>query len=112
MAQQGPPSVSMSASANAQVRLNCPVSVTAAFSEPVSGFTLDDITVANGTASGLSGSDGVAVYTFAVTPDALGEVTVDIAAGVTKDGEGNTTARRLSLGISYDFDGNGRHQQS
>ena len=109
MAQQGPPSVSMSASANAQVRLNSPVSVTASFSEPVSGFTLDDITVANGTASGLSGSDGDAVYTFAVTSDALGEVTVDIAAGVTKDGEGNgnTTARRLSLGISHDFDGNG-----
>ena len=108
-AQQGPPSVSISASANVQVRLNSPVPVTATFSEPVSGFTLDDITVGNGVASGLSGSDGDAVYTFAVTPDSLGEVTVDIPAGVATDGEGsdNTPAPRLSLGIPYDFDGSG-----
>ena len=109
MAQQGPPSVSMSASANVQVRLNSPVPVTATFSDRVYGFTLDDITVGNGTASGLSGSDGDAVYTFAVTPDSLGEVTVDIPAGVATDGEGsdNTPAPRLSLGIPYDFDGTG-----
>ena len=44
-AQQGPPSVSISAGANVQVRLNSPVPVTATFSEPVSGFTLDDISV-------------------------------------------------------------------
>ena len=103
------PSVSATASPGAQVRLNSPVSVTVTFSEPVYGFTLDDITVANGVASGFSGSDGDAVYTFEVTPNALGEVTVDIAAGVATDGEGagNTEALRLSLGIPYDFDGNG-----
>ena len=108
-AQQGPPSVSISADANAQVRLNSPVLVTVTFSEPVSGFTVDDITVGNGTASGFSGSDGDAVYTFEVTPTSLDEVTVDIAAGVATDGEGNgnTPAPRLSLGIPYDFDGNG-----
>ena len=108
-AQQGPPSVSISAGANVQVRLNSPVPVTATFSEPVSGFTLDDISVVNGTASGFSGSDGDSVYTFDVTPDSLGEVTVDIAAGVATDGEGagNTAAPQLSLGIPYDFDGNG-----
>ena len=59
--------------------------------------------------SGLSGSDGDSVYTFDVTPDALGQVTVDIAAGVATDGEGNdnTAAPQLSLGIPYDFNGNG-----
>ena len=108
-AQQAAPSLSISADANAQVRLNSPVPVTATFSEPVSGFTIDDITVVNGTASGFSGSDGFAVYTFEVTPNALGEVTVDIPAGVATDGEGsgNTAAPQLSLGIPYDFDGNG-----
>ena len=108
-AQQGPPSVSVSANANVQVRLNSPVPVTATFSEPVNGFTVDDISVGNGAASGFSGSDGDSVYTFSVTPDALSEVTVDIAAGVATDGEGvgNTAALRLSLGIPYDFDGNG-----
>ena len=109
MAQQVAPSVSMSASPGVQVRLNSPVLVTVTFSEPVSGFTLGGIRVANGTASGFSGSDGDSVYTFDVTPDALGEVTVDIPAGVATDGEGtnNTAARQLSLGIPYDFDGNG-----
>ena len=101
------PSVSAATTPGAQVRLNSPVLVTVTFSEPVSGFTLDDINVANGTASGFSGSG--AVYTFDVTPNALDVVTVDIAAGVATDGEGNpnTAARQLSLGIPYDFDGNG-----
>ena len=106
-AQQGPPSVFISASPGVQVRLNSPVPVTATFSEPVSGFTLDDISVVNGTTSGFSGSDGDSVYTFDVTPDSLGEVTVNIAAGVATDGggTGNTAAPRLSLGLPYDFDG-------
>ncbi len=62
-AQQAAPSVSISAGANVQVRLTSPVPVTATFSEPVSGFTLDDISVVNGTADGFSGSDADAVYT-------------------------------------------------
>ena len=82
-----------------------PVPVTATFSEPVDGFTIDEINVVNGTASGFSGSDGDAVYTFDVTPTSLGEVTVDIAAGVATDGGGvgNTAAPRLSLGHSLRF---------
>ena len=67
-AQQGPPSVSISAAANAQVRLNAPILVTATFSEPVSGFTVDDISVGNGAASGFSGSDGDSVYTSRLRP--------------------------------------------
>ena len=108
-AQQGPPSVSISAGADAQVRLNAPILVTVTFSEPVFGFTIDEITVSNGAVSNFAGSDGDAVYKFDVTPDSLGEVTVDIAAGKATDGggAGNTAAPRLSLGIPYDFDGNG-----
>ena len=114
MAQQAAPSVSLAAAANVQVRLNSPVSVTATFSEPVSGFTVADVTVMNGTASNLAGSDGDAVYTFDVTPDSHGEVTVDIADGVATNGEsnGNTAARQLSLGIPYDFDGSGEISNS
>ena len=103
------PSVSAAASPAAQVKLNPPVSVAVTFSEPVSGFTVDDISVGNGTGSGFSGSDGDAVYTFEVAPTSLGEVTVDVPAGVATDdeGSGNTEAPQLSLGIPYDFDGNG-----
>ena len=39
-AQQAAPSVSISAGADAQVRLNSPVSVTVTFSEPVSGSSM------------------------------------------------------------------------
>ncbi len=104
-AQRAAPSVSLAAAGGVQVRLNSPVSVTATFSEPVSGFTLADISVTNGTASGLSGSG--ALYAFDVTPGSLAEVTVDVAASVATDGDGdgNTAALRLSLGLPYDFDG-------
>ena len=101
------PSVHVTGSANAQVRLNSPVSLTATFSRPVFGFTVDDINVGNGTVGNFAGSG--AVYTFDVTPDAIGEVTVDIAAGVAEDadGEGNKAAPPFSLGITYDDDGDG-----
>jgi hypothetical protein len=36
--------------------------------------------VANGSVDSLVGSDGDMVYTFDVTPNAIGEVTVDIPA--------------------------------
>ena len=66
----GGPSVTMSlVSPAAQVRIDSPLPVKAAFSEPVSGFTLDDISVVNGAAGNFTGSDGDSVYTFDVTPE-------------------------------------------
>ena len=44
--------------------------VTITFSEAVSGFTTADMTVANGTLSGLSTSDGGITWTATLTPDA------------------------------------------
>jgi len=43
--------------------------VTFTFSEAVSGFTLADLTVPNGTLSGLSTSDGGVTWTATLTPD-------------------------------------------
>ncbi len=92
-----------------EVRIGSPISVTATFSEPVDGFTESDVTVANGEVSSYSGSDGDSVYTFDVTPNAIGVVTVDIAAGVAQDSDsdGNTAAEQLALGIPYDDDHDG-----
>ena len=104
-----PPAVAMDIAATvAQVRINEPIPVTATFSKPVFGFTVDDITVGNGVAGSFAGSDGDAVYTFDVTPNAIGLVIVDIAAGVAADtgGNGNTAAARLPLGLPYDDDHN------
>ena len=92
--------------AGAPVRLGSLVSLEAAFNEPVTGFSLEDISVANGVAGNFAGSGSV--YAFEVTPNAIGEVTMDIAAGVAQDaGENGNIAVRLSFGIPYDDDGNG-----
>ena len=104
------PTVSVSRAAgseDAKVRPGSPVSLTATFSRPVSGFAIDDIIVGNGAASNFAGSG--AVYTFDMTPDDIGEVTVDISADVAEDadGNGNAAAPRFSLGITYDDDGDG-----
>ena len=91
------------------MRLRTAIPVTTTFSEPVNGFAASDVTVANGTVSNFVGSDGDSVFTFDVTPNAVGVVTVDIAAGVAQDsdGNGNTTAAQLSLGLPYDDDHDG-----
>ena len=88
------------------VRIGSPLPVIATFTEAVSDFTLDDITVLNGTVGNfLADAEGI-VYTFDVTPDAVAKVTVDIATGVAMDseGNGNTAAAQLSF-IPYDDDG-------
>ena len=105
------PSVIVSRAAGSEdtlVRPGSPVSLTATFSGPVSGVAIDDINVGNGTASNFAGTG--AVYTFDVTPSAIGEVTVDIAASVAQDadGNGNVAAPQFSLGIPYDDDGSGQ----
>ncbi|MDO7898617.1 Ig-like domain-containing protein [Pseudomonas citrulli] len=66
--------------------------VTITFSEPVTGFTLADLTVANGSLSGLSTSDNI-TYTATFTPgvgvnDATNLVTLNNTGVV--DGAGNT----------------------
>ena len=89
----------------AQVRIDSPIAVTATFSEPVTGFNGDDVSVANGFASNFVGSGGGAIYTFDVTPNAIGEVTVDIFGGAAEGAEGNgNIAAHLSFGIPYDDD--------
>ena len=112
-----PPSVSISRTnpgAMSNVRINSPIPLTATFSEPVFGFTVGDIIVTNGSAGNFVGRDGDSVYTFDVTPNTIGVVTVDIAAdmALNADNIGNSAAPHLSLGIPYDDDGNGTIEKS
>ena len=108
------PSVSTETTDAFLVRINSPITVTATFSEPIFGFTVEDVSVVNGAASNFEGSDGDTVYTFDVTPNAIGPVAVDIAAGVAQDADSNdnTEAVQLSLGIPYDDDHDGRIARS
>ena len=54
------------------------------------------------------------MYTFDVVPDAIGAVTVDIAADAAEDsgGNGNRAALRLWLGMPYDDGGDGVIEKS
>lgn len=104
------PSVTLSrTSPDAPVRFNTAIQVTATFSEPVTGFEIADVTVANGVVGNFVGSEGNSVFTFDVTPDAVGIVTVDVAADVATDsgGNGNSAATQLALGLPYDDDHDG-----
>ena len=77
-----------------------PIPVTITFSEAVTGFTVDDLSLSNASTSNFSGSD--ASYTVDLTPAAEGEITLDIAAGVASDAgsAGNKAASQFS--ITYD----------
>ncbi|MDP4210200.1 MAG: Ig-like domain-containing protein, partial [Bacteroidota bacterium] len=75
-----------------------PVSVT--FSEPVTGFILNDITVTNGTAGNFSGSG--TTYTMGITPSGQGLVSINVAAGVVHDAAGNSNTAASTFNFTYD----------
>ncbi len=79
--------------------------VTATFSEGVTGFGADQILLEMADLGAITGADGAAVYEFEVVPNADGVVTVDVAAGagVSAAGWGATAADQLSR--SYDVSG-------
>ena len=99
-------SVEVARSTASPVRINSPVPVTATFTKAVSGFTVDDIAVANGTLGNFAAGAGGMVYTFDVTPSDIARVTVDIAADAAMDADGNGNAAALQLSFTpYDDDG-------
>ena len=79
------------------------VLVVVLFSEPVTGVTLDDFTVTNGTAVDLEEETHVepagSAYSFLVDPDGEGPVTVDLPADKAQDdaGNGNAAASRFRV---------------
>ena len=105
----GAPALSTTTAGTAGVRLRSAIQVTATFRKAVNGFDADDVTVANADVSNFVGSDGDSVYTFDVTPNAIGVVTVDIAAGVAEDSDGNANeaSEQLPIGLPYDDDHDG-----
>ncbi|MFT4101552.1 MAG: Ig-like domain-containing protein [Burkholderiaceae bacterium] len=72
---------------------NKPVTFTFTFSEPVNGFSAEDITVRGGTAGTFTQVDGTH-YTLVVTPPAnvaTGTLSVSVAAGAATNEIGNPT---------------------
>ena len=93
------PAVAISSDASAPV--TGPFSIAIAFSEPVTGFELEDLVVGNGSASELQGNN--ATYTVTITPAASGTVTVDIAADASQDSAGNPSATADQFSIVADL---------
>ncbi len=79
-----------------------PVSVTLAFSKAISGLTLDDLAVTNGTAGNLVETTASKTWTFTVVPSANGLVTIDFAAAKVIDAAGNGNLAATQLSFAYD----------
>ena len=105
----GVPTVSIIETTPTTVRINSAIPLAVVFSEPVNDFTVDDVSVTNGAAGEFAALKSGLGYFLVVLPNAIGEVTVDIAAGVVEDyeGYGNSAATQLQLGLPYDDDHDG-----
>ena len=77
-----------------------PFDVTVRFSEPVQGFTLEDIQVTNGTASNFA-KVPPQEYTATITPEGIGAVRVEVAEDVAEDagGKGNQAAASFEVEV-------------
>ncbi|RED94607.1 beta strand repeat-containing protein, partial [Marinoscillum furvescens] len=73
------------------------------FTENVSGFSIADIDVGNGTASNFVKTDGQN-YSATITPSGAGDITIDVAAGVAQDAAGNTNTAATQVETIYDAD--------
>ena len=80
---------------------NVAFTATFTFSEDVTGFVLSDIALDNATASNFTDTNAP-VYTALITPEADGEVTVDVAAGVATDAAGNANTVAHQASSTYD----------
>ena len=68
-----------------------PIPFTATFSEPVTGFSIGDISTTDGTVSRFVAVSAT-TYTFDVTPTADGSVIVSVLSGVARDLAGNANS--------------------
>ena len=93
-----PPSVELTSSASSPVSGAFTLDIV--FSETVTGFVVDDLTIGNGAASDFAGADDA--YSVVITPAADGDVTVDIAAAAAQDGAGNDNLAATQFVISSD----------
>ncbi|MDE4175210.1 Calx-beta domain-containing protein [Phaeobacter sp. PT47_59] len=90
-----PPTATLSGPDEAQ---SDPFTVTLTFSTAVTGFALDDLEIDNGAASDLSGSDDS--YSFTVTPEHDGTVTISLPAGAAQSAAGTESAAADAIEVT------------
>lgn len=93
------PGVTISTTATSP--LNQPFTVTATFTEAVTGFTLGDMVVTNATLSNLVTTDNI-TYAALVTPTADGPVSIQVPAGAAVNIGNNANTASNSLNVTYD----------
>jgi hypothetical protein len=96
------PTVTMTSAASNPANAS-PISVTAQFSENVTGFNIDDIAAGNATVGNFNAVDG-ATYTFELTPSSQGLVTAEIAAEIATDEAGNSNEAASQFSRIFDGD--------
>lgn len=72
------------------------------FGESVTGFTLEDITLENATASSLKQIDDQS-YTVNIIPDGSGDITIDIFGGAVTGENDNTNYAAPTVTVDFDF---------
>ncbi len=92
-----PPTVTLSTASDP---VSGPFTVDVTFSEPISGLTLSDFNVTNGSKSNLSGSGSV--FSFTISPTTAGTVTAHLPANRVDDLAGNGNEASNTLSITYD----------
>lgn len=80
---------------------NGPFITTFAFSEAVTGFAIEDITVSNGVASNFVASS-TSVYTATIIPSTDGQVSVNVGANAAIDIAGNGNSASVQFSMNYD----------
>ncbi|MRG46988.1 T9SS type B sorting domain-containing protein [Chitinophaga sp. SYP-B3965] len=93
------PSVVLSTAAAAKV--NAPYNISITFSEAVTGFAVNDLTVTNATAGNLQTTDNI-TYTALITPVADGAVTILLPADRAENIGANGNILSNSLSLIYD----------
>ncbi|MVF13200.1 hypothetical protein FT643_13750 [Ketobacter sp. MCCC 1A13808] len=78
-----------------------PFEVTVQFTETVTGFVAGDVSVGNGTVTNFTAVDGD-TYTVEITPDGVGDVTVDVASAVAQDAATNDNTAATQVSTTYD----------
>jgi Bacterial Ig-like domain/Divergent InlB B-repeat domain len=95
------PTATLSTTATAPV--SGPFTLTATFSEDVTGFDVSDLSVTNGAASNFAATSAT-VYTATITPSASGAIAVVVPADAGSDAAGNGNTISTPLAIGHDPD--------
>jgi YVTN family beta-propeller protein len=90
------PTVSLSSSSPTE---SGPFTVSAAFSQPVTGLALNDFTVTNATASNLTGSGSN--YTLTLSPTTAGSVTLALPVGSAQNSAAISNTASNTLSVSF-----------